>query len=310
MAARTRRLTRSGRGGSALVLAGWLVVLALIAATPGCSRTQPATRARSARIVSLVPAVTEMLFAIGAGAQVVGVSSYDHFPPQVEQLPRVGALLDPDTERILALRPDLVVVYGSQTDAEARFKRAGIQVFVYRHPVEMAITGTMDIITRLGALTDHAAQARDLVTRVESSLAAVRTRVADRDRPRTLLVIGRQPGTLQGIYASGGVGFLHEILDIAGGENVFDDMKRESAQPSIETLLTRAPDAILELHAASAAGDYAANDLGAWSKLASVPAVRENRVREVIGDFVVVAGPRLAEGAEAIARALHPDAFQ
>jgi hypothetical protein len=73
--------------------------------------------------VSLVPAVTEMLFAVGAGTQVVGVSSYDHFPPEVEKLPKVGALIDPDTERILSLRPDLVVVYGSQTDTEARFKR-------------------------------------------------------------------------------------------------------------------------------------------------------------------------------------------
>jgi len=301
---------RPGRNGARLGLAGWLVVLALIGVAPGCSRGQPATGARGARIVSLVPAATEMLFAIGAGPQVTGVSSYDHFPPEVEKLPRVGALLDPDTERILALRPDLVVVYGSQTEAEARFKKAGIQVFVYRHPVDMAIAGTMDIITKLGALTDHAAQAREVVTRVETGLVAVRMRVANRDRPRTLLVIGRQPGTLQGIYASGGVGFLHEMLDVAGGENVFDDVKRESTQPSIETLLARAPDAVLELHAATPAGDYAAHDLGVWSKLASVPAVRENRIHEVIGDFVVVAGPRLAAGAEAIARALHPEAFQ
>jgi ABC-type Fe3+-hydroxamate transport system substrate-binding protein len=100
------------------------------------------------------------------------------------------------------------------------------------------------------------------------------------------------------------------MLDVAGGDNVFDDVKRESTQPSIETLLARAPDAILEVHAATAAGDYASKDLGVWAKLASVPAVRQGRVHEVIGDFVVVAGPRLVEGADAIARALHPDAFQ
>ena len=76
------------------------------------------------RVVSLVPNVTEMLFAVGAGSQVVGVSSYDDFPPETKALPRVGALLDPDTERIFSLRPDLVVVYGSQTEMKAQFTRA------------------------------------------------------------------------------------------------------------------------------------------------------------------------------------------
>ena len=78
-------------------------------------------------------ALTEMLFAVGAGPQVVGVSSYDDFPPETKSLPRVGALLDPDTERILSLRPDLVIVYGSQTELEGQFARAGIRVFAYRH---------------------------------------------------------------------------------------------------------------------------------------------------------------------------------
>jgi iron complex transport system substrate-binding protein len=251
-----------------------------------------------------------MLFAIGAGAEVVGVSNYDHFPPEVESLPRVGALLDPDTERILALRPDLVVVYGSQTDTEARFKQAGIRTFTYRHPVSPAIVGTMDIVTRLGQATRHEAQAREVVTRVTTALDTVRARVAGRDRPRTLLVIGRQPGTLQGLYASGGVGFLHEMLQIAGGNNVFDDVQRESAQPSIETLLTRAPDVILELKANAPAGDYNQADLEVWKKLAAIPAVRDNRIKTVVGDFVVVAGPRVAQGAEAIARTLHPEAFK
>ena len=81
-----------------------------------------------ARIVSLIPATTEMLFAVGAGDRVVGVGSFDRFPPEVEKLPRVGALLDPDVERILALRPDLVVVYRSQTDLLAQLARAQIPV--------------------------------------------------------------------------------------------------------------------------------------------------------------------------------------
>jgi ABC-type Fe3+-hydroxamate transport system substrate-binding protein len=104
------------------------------------------------RIVSLVPAVTEMLFAIGAGPHVVAVSSYDEFPAEVKALPKVGALLDPDTERILALRPDLVVVYGSQSELETQLARARLRTFSYRHG---GITTTLDTIRDVGVATSH-----------------------------------------------------------------------------------------------------------------------------------------------------------
>lgn len=282
----------------------------LLAIGPACRNAAPPAAAKAQRVVSLVPAVTEMLFAVGAGPQVVGVSSYDHFPAEVEKLPKVGALIDPDTERILSLRPDLVVVYGSQTDTEARFKKAGIQTFNYRHGVTDAILGTLDTITALGAATGHEAQAREVVVRMTTGLDRVRMRVAGLSRPRTMLVIGRQPGTLQGIYVAGGSGFLNEMLEISGGQNVFEDLKREAVQPSSETLLRRAPDVLIELRAPQPAGDYPAGDLGVWNTLASIPAVRDHRVHLLVGDFVVVAGPRLVEGAEAIARTLHPDAFK
>src|SRR5688572_8393047 len=85
------------------------------------------------RIVSLVPNVTEILFAIGAGPQVVAVSNYDIEPPEVRSLPTVGALLDPDTEKIISLRPDLVITYGSQADLQSQLKSANIPSFDYRH---------------------------------------------------------------------------------------------------------------------------------------------------------------------------------
>jgi iron complex transport system substrate-binding protein len=260
--------------------------------------------------VSLVPSVTEMLFAIGAGRQVVGVSNYDHFPPEVESLPKVGALIDPDTERILALRPDLVVVYGSQNDAEARFRKAGIKTFNYRHAPTDAILGTLETITTLGTVTGHEAQAREVVVRITTGLDEVRKRTAGRERPRTMLVIGRQPGTLQSIYAQGGSGFLNEMLEIAGGQNVFEDVKRESLQPSSETMLRVAPDMLLELRSGAPAGNYPGTDLEVWNTLASIPAVRNRQVHALIGDHVVVAGPRIAQGAEAMARVLHADAYK
>jgi cobalamin transport system substrate-binding protein len=284
------------------------IAVALAVCLLGASQAQ-SRNAGSAprRIVSLVPAITEMLFAIGAGPEVVAVSSYDEFPAEVKGLPKVGALLDPDTERILALRPDLVVVYGSQSELETQLSRARLRTFSYRHG---GINTTLGTIRDIGAATGHRRESDELVSRLQARLDAVRVQVKGRPRLRVLLVFDRAPGTLREVYASGGVGFLHEMLEIAGGANVFADVSRESVQPSIETLLARAPDVILEVRASGLNEKNASNQLDAWSALSSVPAVKNRRVHVLTGDYLVVPGPRLGMATEAFARALHPDAFK
>ena len=286
-----------------IVLIGGLV--------PSATEQQPGSSAATAparRIVSLVPALTEMLFEIGAGPQVVAVSSFDDFPPEVKSLPRVGALLDPDVERILTLRPDLVITYGSQGSVEAQLARAGIKTFSYRHGGVMAILQTL---RELGTATGRVPQAEGKTREIEAQLNAVRATVRGYARPRVLLVFGRQPRSLRQMYASGGVGFLNDILEAAGGTNVFADVEQESVQPSQETLLTRAPDVIIEIR--SGRSDAATDVLGersAWSPLASIPAVRNGRIHFLSGAQYVVPGPRVGLAAEQIARALHADAFK
>jgi hypothetical protein len=136
----------------------------------------------AAPIVSLVPALTEIVFAVGSGDRVVAVSSYDEYPPEVKALPRVGALLDPDVERIISLRPDLVLLYGSQTDLMAQLKRASIGYYEYRHGDLSAVTAT---IRALGERTGREAAADSLAARIERRLAELRRRTAGQPRPRT-----------------------------------------------------------------------------------------------------------------------------
>ena len=261
------------------------------------------------RIISLVPAATEMLYAIGAGERVVAVSSYDTFPPEAGRLPRVGALLDPNVERILALRPDLVVVYASQADLKQQLTRAGIGVFDYRHAGLPDVTTT---IRELGERTGDADRARGVADQIGRGLAAVRARVHGRARPRTLLVFGRERLALRGVYASGGVGFLNDMLEAAGGTNVFADVKLQAVQASTEQIIARRPEVILEVRAANSAfptGDREAEQK-VWQALAAVPAVRSGRVQFLFDDRIVIPGPRVVEGTEALARALHPAAFR
>lgn len=274
-------------------LAGLIVALA---ATP--SAQQPR------RIISLVPALTEMLFAIGAGPQVVAVSSYDEFPPEVKSLPRVGALLDPDTERILSLTPDLVVTYGSQVDLQTQMTRASIATFDYRHG---GLDHIFTTIRELGQRTGHVQESQAVVAGIEARIAAVKARVAGKPRPRTLLVFSRDARALRNVYVSGGRGFLHDMLVAAGGQDVFADVGRESLQASTETILARAPDVILELRSENIpAGKELDEETQVWSRLAAVPAVRTRRVYFITGQQMTVPGPRVADGIERMAKALHP----
>jgi iron complex transport system substrate-binding protein len=300
VAARTKRL----------IVVGLVVCGANLSGSPrepagftAQTHTAPATR-----IISLVPALTEMLFAIGAGSQVVAVTSYDDYPPETKGLPRVGALLDPDVERILALRPDLVLTYGSQDALEAQLTRAGIRTFSYRHG---GLDTLLRTLTDLGAVTGRTVETARTADGIRRQLDAIRARVAGRPRPRVLLVFGREPRSLRQLYVSGGVGFLHEMIEIAGGTNVFADIRRESAQPSSETLLTRAPDVILEIHETrTIEGPEAVRERAAWSALASIPAVRNGRIHFLNGDYLTVPGPRVGLATEAFARAIHPEAFR
>jgi iron complex transport system substrate-binding protein len=269
-----------------------------------------AVRAQSGprRIVSLVPATTEMLFAMGAGDRLAGVSDYDRFPPEVEKIARAGGLLDPNLERILALRPDLVIVYQTQADLKRQLDRAGIPVYDYVHRGLPDITET---IRSIGRRIGLAAAADAEAERIERQLAATRARVAGRKRPKTLVVFGRDPGALRHIDASGGYGFLHDLLELAGGDDALADVKRQSVQMSSEMVLARAPEVILELHyGTSLSGDRMEAERRVWNTLPSVPAVKNGHVYLLTGDEFVVPGPRIVIAADRFARTLHADAFR
>ena len=246
-----------------------------------------------------------MLFAIGAGERLVGVSSFDTYPPEVTKIPRVGGLLDPDLERVLALRPDLVITYGTQQDLRAQLQRARIETFSYTHGSLADIIITM---RALGQRVGLPAGADVAARRLEAQLKRVSDRIAGLKRPRTMLIFGRERGALRGIYASGGRGFLHDVLEVAGGDDVFKDIDRESVQVTSELALTRAPEVIIELHPDVQLDDAAiARERQVWRPLGSIPAVRNSRIYLLTGPELVLAGPRIGEVAERFARVLHPE---
>ena len=286
------------------------LIAAALLLLPGLVDLQAQVRPDSSprRIISLIPATTEMLFDMGVSDRIAGVGSFDRFPSEVSRFPRVGGLLDPNVERILSLKPDLVIVYDTQTDLIAQLTRASVPMFRYRHQGLPDIVQTMRALgTRIGAAKEADAAA----SRIEARLADVRRRVDKQPRPRTLLVFGREPGSLRRIEASGGYGFLHDLLELAGGTDVLSDFRRQSVEMSTEMVLARAPEVIIELqYGDSPRRQQIDEETRVWEALSSVPAVRRKQVHLLVGDEFVVPGPRIVQAAERFARVLHPDAFK
>ncbi len=297
--------------GPRRAMAAVVAAAALVAAMPPTqamrSPAGPPAVAAPHRIVSLVPAVTEMLFAIGAGDEVVGVSSFDHYPPEAASRPSVGALLDPDFERILSLRPDLVIVYATQRDLIERLTSVHVAMFPYEQAGLADITAT---IRTVGHRVGHDAGANQVAGDIERRVANLRAKTAGLARPRTMIVFEREPGTLRGMYASGNVGFLADMLDVAGGVNVFADVKQQSLQVTSELVLARAPDVIVEIDSGPGwTADRVAHERRVWSGLSSVPAVRTGRIYLLTADLMSIPGPRVIQAITAIAQVLHPEVF-
>ena len=222
-----------------IAILGLLVLAGRAPSAPAPTAPAPSAAAEPApplRIVSLVPAVTEMIYAMGDGARVAAVSNYDHFPADVARLPRVGGLLDPSVERILAIKPDLVIVYATQKELIERLDRAHIRYFTYQHK---ALADILTTIRDVGARIGSAAHGESVASGMERSLADVRAKTAGLAHPATLLVFERDPASLRNVYASGGYGFLHDMLEIAGGRNVFANVKQQAVQAKFTQLQTQ-----------------------------------------------------------------------
>ena len=269
----------------------------LASALAGCrSGTQSTTSTGGRRIVSLSPSTTEAIFVVGAGEQLVGRSRYCDFPKEVEKLPQVGGYVDPSYEAILALKPDLVV--GARGPAGAaiaeRLEARGIATFF---PQTETFAQIDEMILGIGQRTDRAAEAKAFVAKMDERIRAVETRIAGQPRPLVLLVFGLEP-----ISVAGPGGFPDEMLRKAGATNV---VKSGGTYPTlnIERVLTLDPDVVI--NAAMAERDSAQRmnaQAPGWSR---VRAVREGRLVKIDDESILRPGPRIGEGVEILAKAIH-----
>ena len=261
------------------------------------------------RIVSTAPSVTEMLYALGLGDRVVGVTTYCHYPPEAAKKPKIGDYFHPSLETIVGLRPDLVVSEASGVRHAERLSSLNLKVLEIDDSTLAAI---YDSIRRIGQAAGVPARADALTARMRGELAAIRSKVAPLARRRVLFLVGRTPGRIEDLIAAGRTSHLNELMEIAGGQNVFRDSVAAYGRISLEELLARNPEVIVDMGEMSEtvgvteAQKRAVVEL--WNRYPKLAAVREHRVYAVASDIFVVPGPRVVDAARALARMFHPEA--
>ncbi len=257
------------------------------------------------RIVSLAPSGTEILFAIGAGDRVVGVDDFSNFPPETAGIDRIGSLT-PDIERIVALEPDLVVAASiTSPDDIEKLRAAGIAVWVADSPdvrgVAGSIRGLGEAVGLKQAADEVAAEVEDQIERVVETVsgAAARPRVfheLDASDPSKPFTVG--PGN-----------FVHDLLTVAGGENVFGDARSPFPQVGFEEILARNPEVIVLADAPFGTTAASVKSRIGWEALDAVVNGRILEVTEELSDQMSRPGPRIGLALKALARFLHPGLF-
>lgn len=279
----------------------WVVALgvAIMACVTGCDTGGRPIAGGPIRIVSLVPSVTETLFALGAGPEVVGVSQYCDYPPEATKLPKVGDFIAPNLEAVVALGPTLVIGIATASDQRQidALNALGIPaLMVNDDSVEQVEANILTIGSRIG----RKAQAERLLASIKAQIAAVEQRLNGAGSVSVLMVVGHDP-----LVAVGSGTYLDELLTLAHGENIGEVTKQTWPRLSLEYLMAVGPQVILD----GQMGSEKSVPSSFWARYPSIPAVRDDRVRGYPIDLMDHPGPRIAMALETIARLIHPEAF-
>ncbi len=253
-----------------------------------------------ARVVSVAPSSTEIVFALGAGDRLVGVDDFSDFPAEAKALPKVGGFRT-SPEKILSFQPDLVLAIATGNLAPA-LEAQGQRVVVF-DPTD--IDGVYKNTELLGRILDREAAARDLVQRMRARIGAVAERAKmAANKPRVLHELDASDPTK--IYVAGPGNFIDAMIGTAGGTNVAASAPTKFPQLSVEEIIRSNPEVIVLSDATFGASPDVVAARPGWS---AIDAIRRGRVYPINPDIVSRPGPRLADGVEAYAKLLHPELF-
>lgn len=245
------------------------------------------------RVISLAPHATELIYHVGAGSQLVAVTSYSDYPAEAKKLPIVGDFRQIDLERVLAMKPDLVVVWhgGNPQKQLERLKKAGIPVF-YSDPRHLK--DIPDNMVKLGILTGHEASARKKAGQWTAGMNRLKKQYGKRQAVRVFYQVSASP-----IFTLNGSHIVNEAITLCGGKNVFADLSIIAPNVSVESVIAKNPEVIV-----SSKGLGTDNGLAMWKRFKTVDAVRYGNLFGINSDWMDRAGPRMLAGTEMLCKRL------
>jgi len=257
-----------------------------------------------ARLASAAPAVTEILFAIGAAGEVVGVDEWSNYPPEVKQVPSIGPYYPLNIEGILALKPDLVVAMGEQAEWTAQLEQLGVKVFLID---PKSIDDVQATIVSVGQVTGHRREAEHLAESIRQRIEAVARKVAtipQAGRVRVFYEVYADP-----LMTVGPQCLIGQMVTAAGGLSISADSDLDYPTISAEEVINRDPQVIVfpDVHGTATEGAAGIKSRPGW---ASISAVRDGRIYPVDPDVFSRAGPRVGDAVETLARLLYPEVFR
>lgn len=259
-----------------------------------------------ARIISLAPSITETLFAIGADAQLVAVTDFCQYPSAAQDLPKIGGYLDPSLSQIVARQPDLVIMLDRQQSLNKQLQQLGIQTLLIDNS---RLGGILQSIISIGDATGHQQQAQQLHASLSRKIAKVKQQVAGKPLKNTLLAIAHYTNSdqLDLVYIAGQQDFYNDILQLAGGRNVYQDPRLKVPAVSQEGLLRMNPEIIIDIFPDASAHSADLHKVRQqWLQLQPLKAVKNQQVHIIEASYATVPGPRIVMLLKDIAALLHP----
>lgn len=271
-------------------------ILLLVLMVAGCAGDPVNEQGSTLRVISLAPAITETLFALGAGDMVAGVTRYCNCPEEAAKLPKVGDFASADLESIVRLKPDLVIATtdGNPRETVEKLKSLDIKVLT------VGGTGFKDILNStlaIGKAIDREDAARRLTGRLQEEWNLVGKRYEGREGPSVLLLVGVEPLVAAGEGSIGG-----ELIAQAGGRNVFSDSGKAYVTTNHESIISLAPDIIMQSAMGSETDEQVRKD---WSRWSSIPAVKNGRVHVMNQDLLNRPGPRIVEALRHVEKTMY-----
>lgn len=251
------------------------------------------------RIISVAPSVTELVYALGKGDELVGRTDYCDYPAAAKKVKSIGSLTNPDVEKIIALKPDVVIASTHFKDEVGKkLEGAGIKVIVLYNATDF--DGVYDSINTLGQILNSQGKALNLIVSMKKKISVVEDKVKNESKPKVYYVVGFGK---DGDYTATGDTFIAQMIDMAGGDNIAKDGTNWSY--SLEKIVKNDPEYIIISKSSGMKDEFMKTD-----GYKDLSAVKNNKVIEIDDNLLNRQGPRLADGIEALAKILHPDAFK